>query len=211
MNSLHVEKIVCGLYETNAYLIYRDDMNEALLIDPGDDPLKCLKALADSGKTLTDIALTHGHFDHIMGVPYLKKLTGAKVTVSQEDAYMLMDGEKALCGEKTGLDHFVPFEADAYFDHNGLYIACGLPFRVIHTPGHSKGSTCLYLPEQYLLISGDTIFAYGFGRTDFEGGSLPEQKTSLQTLFALPKETVIMPGHGESGVMSTYHKMLKRI
>ncbi|MBQ3222994.1 MAG: MBL fold metallo-hydrolase, partial [Clostridia bacterium] len=92
----------------------------------------------------------------------------------------------------------------------GIYAPCGIPLRILHTPGHTPGGVCLYLPEQNLLFSGDTIFSYGFGRTDFEGGSIEQLTQSLHMLFALPAETVILPGHGENGIMQTYHSKLRR-
>lgn len=212
MDKLHVEAIACGSYRANAWFVYREDRPDALLVDPGDDPVRCLEAIRASGKRLTDIALTHGHFDHTIGAYHIKSLTGAKIAMHSQDAEMLCDAGKALCGPKEGSDHFVPCKPDILFDElsEGLYAPCGIPFRVLHTPGHTPGGVCLYLPEQNLLFSGDTIFAYGFGRTDFEGGSLSDLKASLHALFALPAETAILPGHGDIGSMATYHAQLNR-
>lgn len=212
MNKLHVENIVCGAYQANSWLVYREDRDDCLLIDCGDDPVRCLEAIRRSGKKLTDIALTHGHFDHVIGAYHLKSVTGAKIAMHSADAYMLADGQKALCTEEMGLDHFVPCEPDILLDRQpgGVYAPCGIPFRVMHTPGHTPGGICLYLPEQNLLFSGDTLFSYGFGRTDFEGGDLNALTKSLHMLFALPTETVILCGHGDNGVMATYHAKLRR-
>ncbi len=208
MASLHIEKIVCGPYEANAWLVWREDREDALLIDPGDDPMRCLQAVKKSGRKLTDIACTHGHFDHVIGAYHIRSLTGARIAIHSADAYMLRDGKAALCTEETGLDHFVPCDPDILLDElpGGVYAPCGLPLRVLHTPGHTPGGVCLYLPEQNLLFSGDTIFEYGFGRTDFEHGSLPDMKESLRMLFQLPGETQILPGHGGVGVMRTYQQ-----
>lgn len=211
MNKLCIERIVTGLYETNTYLIYREDRDDALLIDPGDDVIKILKAIETSGKAISDIAITHGHFDHTLGAYYIKQQTGAKVTIHQADVSMLADPKKALAAKETGLDRFVPMTADAFFDTDRcIYIACGLPFRVIETPGHSPGSICLYMPEQNILFSGDTLFQYGFGRTDFDGGSVSQLKDSLQKLFTLPAETKILPGHGDPGMMQVYRNMIRK-
>lgn len=212
MSKLQIEKIPCGAYQANSWLVWRDDRDDCMLIDCGDDPVRCLEAVKKSGKKLTDIALTHGHFDHVIGAYHVKSLTGAKIAIHSADAPMLADGEKALATEQLGLDHFVPCEPDVLFDQmpGGIYVVCGIPFRVLHTPGHTPGGVCLYLPEQKLLFSGDTIFASGFGRTDFEGGSLDDLKKSVHTLFALPGDTLILCGHGENGVMQTYHAHLRR-
>ena len=212
MSKLHVENIVCGSYQANCWLVYREDRDDCLLIDCGDDPMRCLEAVRKSGKKLTDIALTHGHFDHVIGAYHVKSLTGARIAIHSADAPMLESAEKALCTEQTGLDHFVPCKPDELLDQQpgGVYAPCGIPFRILHTPGHTPGGVCLYLPEQNLLFSGDTIFGYGFGRTDFEGGSLEELTKSLHMLFSLPAETVILCGHGENGVMQTYHAKLRR-
>ena len=212
MNKLHVENIVCGAYQANCWLVWREDRNDCLLIDCGDDPVRCLEAVKKSGKTLTDIVLTHGHFDHIIGAYHVASLTGARIAIHSADAPMLGNAEKALCTAQFGLDHFVPCKPDLLLDQQpgGIYAPCGIPLRILHTPGHTPGGVCLYLPEQNLLFSGDTIFSYGFGRTDFEGGSIEQLTQSLHMLFALPAETVILPGHGENGIMQTYHSKLRR-
>ncbi len=212
MAKLEIQKVVCGAYEANSWLVWRDDRDDCLLIDCGDDPMRCLEAVKKSGKRLTDIALTHGHFDHVIGAYHVKSLTGAKIAIHSADVNMLSNGELALATSEFGLDRFVPCAPDTLLDQlpGGIYAAAGIPLRVLHTPGHTPGSVCLYLPEQNLLFSGDTIFSYGFGRTDFPGGSMDQLKTSLQMLFKLPGETMILCGHGDTGAMKTYHAQLRR-
>ncbi len=121
MNKLCIERIVTGLYETNTYLIYREDRDDALLVDPGDDVIKILKAIEKSGKAISDIAITHGHFDHILGAYYIKQQTGAKVTIHEADESMLTDPKKALAEKETGLDRFVPMTADAFLTRTNAY------------------------------------------------------------------------------------------
>ena len=209
MASLHIEKIVCGSYQENAWLVYREDRSDALLIDPGDDPVRCLEAVKKSGRTLTDIACTHGHFDHVIGAYHIRSLTGARIAIHSADAGMLRDGKAGLCTEETGLDHFVPCEPDILLDEQpgSVYMPCGIPLRVLHTPGHTPGGVCFYLPEMHVLFSGDTIFEYGFGRTNFPGGSLADLRASLRMLFQLPAEAQILPGHGGVGRMATYQRV----
>lgn len=212
MAKLSIRKIPCGVYQANAWLVWREDRTDSLLIDCGDDPNRCLAALSESGRSLSDIVCTHGHFDHILGISTLQKATCARVAITQADAPMLSDPTLSMVTEETGLSRFTPCQPDLFLDTlpGGIYMAAGIPFRVLKTPGHTPGSCCLYLPEQNLLFSGDTLFAYGFGRTDFPGGSLTSLKASLQSLFTLPGETAILPGHGDAGRMQTYHAHLRR-
>lgn len=180
---MKIEKIVCGAYAENAYCI-----DGELLIDPGDD----LPTLARLAGGIKAILLTHGHFDHMLAAEELQKRTGVPVYVHPLDAPMLSDASlSAYNPEVSSLPQPGHIAYTAYPE--SLF-----GFRVLHTPGHTPGSVCLYREEEKVLFSGDTLFRAGFGRTDLAGGSMHQLLSSLRTLLALPRDIKVYPGHGES-------------
>ena len=180
---MKIEKIVCGAYAENAYCI-----DGELLIDPGDD----LPTLARIAGGIKAILLTHGHFDHMLAAEDLQKRTGVPVYVHPLDAPMLSDASlSAYNPEVSSLPQPGHIACTAYPE--SLF-----GFRVLHTPGHTPGSVCLYHEAEKVLFSGDTLFRAGFGRTDLAGGSMHQLLSSLRTLLALPRDIKVYPGHGES-------------
>lgn len=180
---MKIERIVCGAYAENAYCI-----DGELLIDPGDD----LPTLARIAGGIKAILLTHGHFDHMLAAEELQKRTGVPVYVHPLDAPMLSDASlSAYNPEVSSLPQPGHIACTAYPE--SLF-----GFRVLHTPGHTPGSVCLYHEAEKVLFSGDTLFRAGFGRTDLAGGSMHQLLSSLRTLLALPRDIKVYPGHGES-------------
>ncbi len=180
---MKIEKIVCGAYAENAYCI-----DGELLIDPGDD----LPSLARLAGGIKAILLTHGHFDHMLAAEKLQERTGVPVYVHPLDAPMLSDASlSAYNPEVSSLPQPGHIAYTAYPESL-------LGFRVLHTPGHTPGSVCLYHEAEKVLFSGDTLFRAGFGRTDLAGGSMHQLLSSLRTLLALPRDIKVYPGHGES-------------
>lgn len=179
---MEMKRIVCGAYQENAYFL-----ENGLLIDPGDD----LNALLAAGEPKA-ILLTHGHFDHMLAVGELQKRFGVDVYIHKKDAAMLSDAAlSAYDGTVCRLAAPEGVRWTAYGDE-----VFGL--RVLHTPGHTAGSVCLYDEQNGRLFSGDTLFRAGFGRTDLPTGSMHALLGSLRGLLSLPRETVVYPGHGES-------------
>ena len=190
----NIRAVVCGAYQENAYLVCPDDRGDAFIVDPGDDLPALTRALSESGRRLSAIVLTHGHFDHMLAAAPLSRMTGAKVFVRPEDAEMLSDPARSCFNAEVSVLPFPEaFLEDELPDEIEL---CGVKLKVLATPGHSAGSACLYDPEGNVLFSGDTLFCAGFGRTDLYGGSGVQLRRSLRTLFALPGETRVLPGHG---------------
>ena len=189
-----IQKIVCGAYQENAYLLCRDGRDDCVLIDPGDDLTALRRAVAASGKKLCAMLLTHGHFDHMLSAQPLQAETDAPVYVHALDRDMLCDASKnaydAMCSSQISPNYLETQLYGAEIDVGGICL------QVIHTPGHTQGSVCLYDRENALLFSGDTLFCAGFGRVDLFGGSPREMRSSLRALFALPQDTRVLPGHG---------------
>lgn len=189
-----IKPVLCGLYQENAYLLCPEGTKDALLIDPGDDLNALKRALEASGRTLRAILLTHGHFDHMLSAKPLSRITGANVYVHPLDQELLCDEDKnAYDPNCASLPCPADFEAEELEDEIEV---CGLRFRVLHTPGHTRGSVCYYDEENGILFSGDTLFCAGFGRMDLYGGSPAQMRASLRSLLTLPEATQVYCGHG---------------
>ncbi|MBQ7826727.1 MAG: MBL fold metallo-hydrolase [Clostridia bacterium] len=191
-------RIAClpgGILHANTYVLHADDSAEAIVIDPTDAEL--LEAcFSEHELRPVAVLLTHGHFDHICGLPGLLRNWQIPVYLHPGDGSMLTDPMRC------GLHAFFPgasFEPvngyEAISDVQELCIA-DLEIRVLSTPGHSKGSVC-YLIDG-ILFSGDTLFRDGFGRTDLWGGDYAELTASLSRLRKLPADTAVYTGHGAS-------------
>ena len=189
-----IQKIVCGAYGENAYLLMADGRDDCALIDPGDDIMALRRAIAASGRRLGAMLLTHGHFDHMLSAQPLQAETDAPVYVHALDRDMLCDATRnaydAMCSSQPCPNYI---ETKVYGESIGV---CGMKFDVLRTPGHTQGSVCFYDADSATLFSGDTLFCAGFGRVDLFGGSPREMRSSLRTLFALPENTRVLPGHG---------------
>ncbi len=185
-----------GPLQCNCSLIGDEATREAIVIDPGDAIDTVVAALAKHNLTVKQIVITHAHIDHVGGAMKLKKLTGAPILLNENDIALLkmLDVQAAWVGMKSPgqvtIDSNLP---------NGYLISLGeLRAIVMHTPGHTEGSVCLYFPAEQKLIAGDTLFAGSIGRTDLPGGSFDTIMRSLhRDVLALPDETLVVPGHGE--------------
>ena len=196
--ALEIRRVLCGAYGENAWLVRAAGAERALLIDPGDG-LESLEAeLAASGWTLGAILLTHGHFDHTLAAGILRQQYGVPVYVHAADLDMVEDpARNAYDAYAARLPSPTGVGAAPYPVGDGEALAlCGLSLRLLHTPGHTPGSVCLYDEANAVLFSGDTLFARGYGRTDLPGGSDREMYASLLRLFRLPEDVRVCPGHG---------------
>lgn len=186
--------VLCGMLQENAYLVCPGNRDDGFLVDPGDDLSALEQAVLESGRRLTHILLTHGHFDHVLAAAPLAERFGAEIYVHIEDEVMLCDAEKG--GYNPGLCRLSLPEKIKVRHYPETLECCGCVLRVMHTPGHSRGSVCLYEEASGTLFSGDTLFCAGFGRTDFYGGSRVDMRNSMLTLLAMPQETRVLCGHG---------------
>ena len=189
------EVLVVGALQCNCSILGDEVSREAIVVDPGDNISGILASLAKHRLTLKQIIVTHAHIDHIAGAQQLKRATGAPIYYNQLDLPLvkMMDVQAGWLGMAT--PEVAPPDADLA-DNQAVSIA-GLSGVVLHTPGHTQGSSCLYLPAQSLLIAGDTLFAGSVGRTDLPGGNTRQLLTSVHNrLLTLPDDTIVLPGHG---------------
>jgi len=184
-----------GPLQCNCSVIGDESTREGLVIDPGDDIEDVLTLVRKHNLQVKQIVITHAHIDHVGGAMKLRAATGAPILLNQNDYALLkmLDAQAAWIGVappgKVEIDHSVA-QADS--------IKTGsLSADVIHTPGHTEGSICLYFPAEKKLMAGDTLFAGSIGRTDLPGGSFEKIIRSLHDkVMELPDDTVVIPGHG---------------
>lgn len=183
---------------TNCYIVEDEETKETMVIDPGGEPEKVINMLDALGiEELKYIYLTHCHGDHFGGILELKNNKGGKILIHREDAEGLYNPSISLT-YYIGMDD-IELEADSRVDDNDIIHLGNIELKVIHTPGHTKGGSCLYNKEQALLFSGDTLFKGTWGRTDLPTSSFPDIIASITNKLAvLPDETIVYPGHGKS-------------
>jgi glyoxylase-like metal-dependent hydrolase (beta-lactamase superfamily II) len=181
------------LFGENCYLIRRRDTVAALAVDPGLQLDQLRQHIESEGLTIEYILVTHGHIDHVAGVPALHAHTGAPVAMHSDDLAIL-DWE-TIAQYPFVPRGFTAFSIDMALTH-GLTLAFqDLSLRVLHTPGHTQGSVCFLFGLD--CFAGDTLFQRGIGRTDLPGGDTRKIVFSIQNvLYALPPKTVVYPGHG---------------
>ena len=190
-------KVTTALEEpTNCYIVEDEESRETMVIDPGGEADKIIDMLDTLGiDKLKYIYLTHCHGDHFGAILEVKAKKGGKVLIHRDDAEGLYNPAISLT-YYIGMDDIV-LEADSRVDEGDIIHLGNLEFKVIHTPGHTKGGTCLYCKEEGLLFSGDTLFKGTWGRTDLPTSSFPDIITSITNkLTILPDDTIVYPGHG---------------
>src|SRR5213082_2385495 len=189
------EILPVGPLQCNCSVIGDDLTREAIVIDPGDDIEDVLTLVRKHNLQVKQIVITHAHIDHVGGAMKLRAATGAPILLNQND-YALLKMLDVQAG-RIGVAPPGPSEVDHSVGHDETIYVGSHRANVLHTPGHTEGSICLYFPAETKLIAGDTLFAGSIGRTDLHGGSFDKIIRSVRDkLLALPDETVVVPGHG---------------
>jgi glyoxylase-like metal-dependent hydrolase (beta-lactamase superfamily II) len=181
------------LFAENCYVLERRDSNKAIVIDPGLQYREVLDLIERRGISVERILITHGHFDHVAGVPGLKAATQAGVAMHPNDLAIL---DFKQFSELSFLPvDFASFTPDEDLTNGQRFDFQDLRLTVLHTPGHTQGSVCFVIGLD--CFSGDTLFERGIGRTDLPGGDTQKLFASIrEVLYGLPPETIVYPGHG---------------
>lgn len=195
-----------GPWATNAYLVWDGRSPDALVLDPG---MAAAQPLVDrvraNGLQLHLIANSHGHVDHIFDNAALKRASGAPLAIHPDDA-------DRLDGQNTYGFAVEPSQAERELREGDQVRIGDLVFDVLHTPGHTEGSVCLYEERHALLLAGDVLFAGSYGRTDLPGGSDEAMVASLGRLAReLPDSVRVLPGHGPETALGRERPWMERI
>ncbi|ORX42068.1 Metallo-hydrolase/oxidoreductase [Piromyces finnis] len=199
-SNLRIQIIPAGLLSVNCCIINDKKSKEALIVDPGGDFEIIKNIIEKNNLELKSILLTHAHFDHIGAVGQLKKAFNCKVYLHEEDMYLWSNhAEQAKAfGLKYKEEEELPEKPDVLLKEDDEIMLNGKAIaRVIHTPGHSKGSVSFYFPKEKIAIVGDTLFKESVGRSDLWGGDGTLLRTSIRDkIYPLGDDTCIIPGHG---------------
>jgi hydroxyacylglutathione hydrolase len=190
------EVLPVGMLQCNCSIYGDETTREAIVVDPGDEIESILERIQLHGLMVKAIVITHAHIDHIGGANKLKRATGAPVYMNQNDTGLqkMLEFQAAMLGmqpvEQVEIDQDAKDGAKLVIGATEIY--------VMHTPGHTQGSICLWMPSDSKLIAGDTLFRESIGRTDLPGGNGKQILQSIHDkLMKLPGETLVIPGHGD--------------
>lgn len=201
---MEVIRIPLGELQTNCYIISTIS-NNCFIIDPGFDSYKILEEVKKNGYIPKKIILTHGHFDHTGALADVKLETNAPAYAHESEVEMFSDNEKNLAILFNHIE-YKNSEIDIVVGDGDEIELDDICFKIIHTPGHTKGSVVLLEDTHKIMVTGDTLFKGFIGRTDMYGGDINQLKTSLEKLYCFDSEYTIYGGHGEQTTLSQEKK-----
>ena len=192
--SINIKQFIAGQLENNMYLVYDEDTKKAVLIDATAPVPELLDIVKNLGLDVEYILLTHGHFDHILGLTELKKALGAEAVICHDDL-IISDNINEFTRFFGGMEESVPPVYEKFIKDGDVITVGNMQIKVIHTPGHTQGGVCYLLNDN--LFSGDTLFMGSVGRTDLFGGNFDKLSDSVKNkLFKLDDNIKVYPGHG---------------
>lgn len=184
--------VVSGSFQVNCYLVYDTNSKKAIIIDPGEQAQKVINKIETLNLKPELLINTHGHFDHIFSDDIIREKYNIPLAIFKDDTEMLSDSNLNF---SQYMDKAITIkQADIIFDKEEIKETSFCKYKVVHTPGHSKGSICILTGN--ICFSGDTVFRNSIGRTDLTGGNYDELIQSLQKIKKFPKDIIIYPGHG---------------
>lgn len=190
---MQIERFIVGMVGTNCYVVSNEETSECFLVDPGAYSDKVIAYIREHELKPQAILLTHGHFDHIMGLDGVLREFPIPVYAQEEEEILLKD---ASYNASVSYGPAYTFSGASYIKDGQILELAGMTIRAIHTPGHTIGGCCYYIESEHVLFSGDTLFHDSVGRTDFPTGSQSQLVRSIwEKLLGLPEETVVCPGH----------------
>lgn len=192
------EILPIGIYSANCYIVGCEDTNEVFIVDPGGGADIILNEINKKNLNVKYIILTHGHGDHIGGIVKLKNEINAPILVHKDDEDMLLDSSLNLTSMMS-IDK-IEIKPNRLLDDNDIINIGNLEAKIIHTPGHTKGSICIKVKDA--LITGDTLFKGSIGRSDLYGGDHETLINSIKSkLLILDEDIKVYPGHGDSSTI----------
>lgn len=193
MGALKVKQYVVGPVQTNCYFAVNEQTKELFVVDPGDNAKELAARIREEGCMPAAVLLTHGHFDHAGAAEELATEFGIKI-YAYEGEQETLENSRMNVSWMMGAEQV--YHADIFLKDEQEFTLAGFHIRVLHTPGHTKGGCCYYLPYEDAVFSGDTLFAGSVGRSDFPGGSSSQLIRSIrEKLMVMPEQTTVYPGH----------------
>ncbi|MDD2979346.1 MAG: MBL fold metallo-hydrolase [Hespellia sp.] len=192
---MKINRFVVGMAGTNCYVVENEKTKECVIVDPGDGPQRALAYLKEAELVPVAVLLTHGHFDHIMGLDSVLADYQIPVYAFEKEAELLRDER---LNASVGFGTRYAFDGAEFLSDNQKLELAGYTFQVIYTPGHTIGGCCFYVESEGVLFSGDTLFQASVGRSDLPTGSAGQLIRSIEErLMVLPEDTKVYPGHME--------------
>ena len=189
-----IKQYIAGPIEANNYLVADEKSKEAVLIDCSETVEKLLSDVKELGVKVKYILLTHGHFDHVMGINDMKKKLGTKVLINAKDKSQVEMTKTIL--STFGINIEKNPEYDEFIDENTELKIGEIPIKIFETPGHTEGGMSYLIQNK--VFTGDTLFKQYVGRTDLPGGDFSKLENSIKNiLYKLDDETEVFPGHGD--------------
>ena len=192
---MKIEKFVLGSFGTNCYLLINEESKEVVIVDPATCPDYMISHVKSNGYIPKAIFITHGHFDHVMGIDTWVREFDIPVYLHEDEKRIIEDPALNL---SASFGPSYSYKNTTVLKEGAQIKVAGFDFEVIHTPGHTCGGCCYYCESEAVLISGDTLFCQSVGRSDFPTGNMATLVRSIkEKLFCLPDDVMVYPGHSE--------------